>query len=379
MKASPGTRSDGHLPVLDGLRAISIGLVMVGHALGHRYRAIWPSLGESADQMAYFGVNVFFVISGYLITLLLLREECRTGGIDLRSFYARRVLRIIPASYTFIMVVAVLSAAGLVSEFSTRDIILSLAYLRNLAGHNLDTAHLWSLSLEEQFYLIWPGVLIAVVARSRRLATFWASLAGFAAWRAAMVVLGRVGYSQLYMRPDLRMDTILVGCGLALLAGGPRFERMSRSAFERPWFAAMTVVALIAWLGWGARLPYVGVVLWTVTATLTAAMVHWLLRNPDAPGVRLLQRPGVQLVGRLSYSLYLWQQLFLFSTSPIPLAHRFPFDFLLTIACALTSYYVVERPFLALKDRYFRTRRGPDALVVPAGHPLTPPEAIATI
>jgi peptidoglycan/LPS O-acetylase OafA/YrhL len=343
----------GYIPVLDGLRAVSIGLVLIGHLVLNRH---WPTAdaAEAGFRLSSVGVSVFFVVSGYLITLLLLREERRDGSISLKKFYLRRALRIFPAFYTYLLVFFALAASGFIVGVPWYDYVASICYVRNIYGRALETTHLWSLSLEEQFYLIWPTVMVLVAAR-RRLGVLAVAFAAFTAWRAYLLATGRMNWWKLYVYPDQRMDTILVGCGLALLIGGERFERLSRSVLERTWFAAAAAVALVAWLVAVQWIPGVGVVEHTTTAVLIACLIHWLVRRPDSPVSWALRRPWMLFVGRLSYSLYLWQQMFLIEQTPqLDLVRRFPLDLILTFACALTSYYVVERPFLALKDRYFR-------------------------
>jgi peptidoglycan/LPS O-acetylase OafA/YrhL len=355
---APGRPASGYIPVLDGLRAVSIGLVILGHVLFRDQADLPPPLGALGEQFAWFGVNVFFVISGYLITLLLLREERRYGSISLKDFYARRALRIFPAFYTYLAVVTALVAARVVVDVPPHDLVASALYIRNIFGRAAETRHLWSLSLEEQFYWIWPGVLVLVAARRRLGVLAWA-IAGFTAWRAFLIATGRTDFGKLYTRPDQRMDTILVGCGLALLVGGVRFERISRAVLERGWFAAATLAALVVWLGWGRAIPYADAVWQTTTAALTALLAHWLMRNADAPGARLLQVPAMLFIGRLSYSLYLWQQMFLCEPTPrLEAIRSFPLDLLLTAAFALASYFWVERPLLALKDRRFKRPAG---------------------
>ena len=338
--------------MLDGLRAVSIGLVLVGHTL-NRERPTLQAV-DAGFRMSATGVAVFFVVSGYLITLLLVREERRNGSISLRKFYLRRALRIFPAFYAYLLVFAALAVSGFIPGVPWYDYVASICYVRNIYGRALETTHLWSLSLEEQFYLIWPTVLVLVAAR-RRLGVLAAAFAGFAAWRAYLIATGGTNWWKIYVYPDQRMDTILVGCGLALLIGGERFERLSRSVLERTWFAAAAAVALAVWLVVSPRIPGVGVVEHTTTAILLACLIHWLVRRPDSLASRALRRPWLLFVGRLSYSLYLWQQMFLIERTPrIDLVRRFPLDLILTFACALASYYVVERPFLALKDRLSR-------------------------
>ena len=349
----PGRPSGGgYIPVLDGLRAVSIGLVLLGHMLnreGPTARAVYTGFRLSST-----GVAVFFVVSGYLITLLLVREERRDGSISLRKFYLRRALRIFPAFYAYLLVFFTLAASGFIPGVPWYDYVASICYVRNIYGRALETTHLWSLSLEEQFYLIWPTVVVLVAAR-RRLGMLAAAFAAFAAWRAFLIATGRMHWWKLYVYPDQRMDTILVGCGLALLIGGGWFERLSRSVLERTWFAAAAAVALVTWLVAVQWIPGVGVIEHTTTAVLIACLIHWLVRRPDSLASRALCRPWLLFVGRLSYSLYLWQQMFLIERTPrIDLVRRFPLDLVLTFACALASYYAVERPFLALKDRLSR-------------------------
>lgn len=342
----------GYIPVLDGLRAISIGAVLFGHILDSQVRTPWAV--EVGFRVSSTGVSVFFVVSGYLITLLLLREEHRAGSISLKGFYARRALRIFPAFYAYFLVFAAMAATGLIRGVPWYDYVASLTYVRNCFGRSQETSHLWSLSLEEQFYLIWPTVMV-LVAAGRRQIVLAAAVLAFTAWRAYLVATGRTNWWFLYIRPDQRMDTILIGCGLALAVGGMRFERLSRAVLERAWFAPTATAALLAWLVVSWSIPYAGVVEYTTVAILIAGIIHWLIRNPGSVVSGWLCRPWMLFLGRLSYSLYLWQGMFLCKRSPeLDLVRRFPLDLALTFGCALASYYIIERPFLALKDRYFK-------------------------
>jgi peptidoglycan/LPS O-acetylase OafA/YrhL len=355
--APPAPRAEapapgGYIPVLDGLRAVSIGLVLVGHMLDRERPTSWAV--DVGFRISSTGVSVFFVVSGYLITLLLLREERRRGSISLRGFYFRRVLRIFPAFYAYLLVFAALAMSGFIPGVRWYDYVASICYIRNIFGRAQETSHLWSLSLEEQFYLIWPTLMVLVAARRRLGLLAWAFV-GFTAWRIFLIATGRTNWWKLYVYPDQRLDTILVGCGLALLLGGERFERLSRSVLERGWFAAASAVALVVWLVVAWSIPWSGAVEHTTIAVGIVCLVHWLIRRPDSAVSRALRRPPLLFLGRLSYSLYLWQELFLARRTPeLDAIRRFPADLILTFACALASYYVVERPFLALKDRYAR-------------------------
>ena len=342
----------GYIPVLDGLRAVSIALVLLGHILLRDRPTPW--LLDFGLVISSYGVTVFFVISGYLITLLMLREEDRNGSISLKKFYIRRVLRIFPALYVYILAIGLLSALGYINDVPWHDYVASVGYIRNVFGRAHETGPLWSLSLEEQFYMIWPAAVIVLGAR-RRLPALAVAMVAFTAWRMFLIATGRTNPAKLYMRPDQRLDTILVGCGLALLRGRPRFERLTEAVLRRGWFAAAIGLMIAAWLSFGYLIPHQGAIEHTTTAVLIALAVHWTIRNAGTPAVSILQIPAVLFVGRLSYSLYLWHGLFMVERAPgMDAVRRFPIDLALTVVCAVGSYYLVERPFLALKDRRFR-------------------------
>ena len=145
-----------HIPSLDGLRAISISLVLFGHLVGTRnFGRPDPGLGD----VAHLGVVVFLVISGFLITSLLLKEHAHTGTVSLKLFYARRSLRIFPASYAFLACVGLLWLGGTI-HLRPADIWHAASYTVNYVENtSWEVAHLWSLSIEEQFYLLWPFAL----------------------------------------------------------------------------------------------------------------------------------------------------------------------------------------------------------------------------
>ena len=148
------TKNSGRLPSLDGLRALSIGLVLFAHS--------HPP--EKFEKVAFYcgnlGVRIFFVISGFIITWLLLQEAKSNGGISLKDFYIRRIARIFPAYYTYLAVVFFLDRAGLLNGGSNIQRILNILFLANYGPCEGPTGVLWSLGVEEQFYLLWPGVFV---------------------------------------------------------------------------------------------------------------------------------------------------------------------------------------------------------------------------
>ena len=172
---------------------------------------------------------IFFVLSGYLITTLLLREEQRTGFISLRLFYIRRGLRLFPALWLYLSVVAVIILAGWLPHNPWHSFVSSLFYVRNLVGRGHETQHLWSLSIEEQFYILWPLILVGLPRRDRaRLAVALGALVGVTLWRIYAARTGLASVGALYIRSDFRFDAPLFGCVIALA------ERVVRRPLSEP-------------------------------------------------------------------------------------------------------------------------------------------------
>lgn len=337
----------GTIPSLDGLRAISILFVFLGHSIGgaeghsfaFRLALLHPSLG----------VEIFFVISGYLITSLLLEEKTAFGSISPRLFYARRALRILPAFLVFAGAVFALSRAGYI-DVPGRLWIFILTYTVNFTIPVWNIGHLWSLSVEEHFYLLWP--LAVRFARPRTCA--WIAAASIFGGVAAQAITAATGFQPFnpafrYATP-LVLGPIAMGCLLAL--GRERVARMLPA--EGRWMGVATLLAVASILmldamefGAGDRARDI-----LKDALLTAVIAQFVFRPSGMAGAVLNSRPLV-FAGKLSYSLYLWQQLFLNPFSQAPLC-RFPVNVVCACAMAGISYYAVERPMLRLRGRFRR-------------------------
>jgi peptidoglycan/LPS O-acetylase OafA/YrhL len=347
MRAVSATR----IPSLDGLRALSIGLVLVGHLDWTRN---FPLGSPAVADLAELGVRVFFVISGYLITTLLLGDRRRmaagtlTRGRALGQFYVRRVYRIFPAAYFFLTVVAILSATGLV-HLLPGDLACAATYTTNFHEPRAWTlGHLWSLSVEEQFYVLWPAVVLFAGER-------WAlrvALAALAVAPAARVLLWFAGPAY---RPYVGeafptiFDAIAAGCVLAMtrarLLASARYVRLTSS----PAFALVPLAVLA--LSQLAGRPSIDLVVGQALQNLGIALiVERCIRLPDGASGRLLNWRPLVWLGGLSYSLYLWQQLFINRHSDA-WPNAFPVNLALALAAALGSYYLVEQPFLRLRSR----------------------------
>lgn len=337
-------------PQLDGLRAIAIALVLIAHVIAIGLKM--PGLWQHANALGGLGVNVFFVLSGYLITALLVRESEVRGRIDLRKFYVRRSLRIIPALVTYVAVVAVLKLVGLVDDVRWIDFAICLLYVRNVFGDGPTFHHTWSLALEEQFYLMWPPALRAL-GRKRALVVAIVLALAVNAWRiySRLFIEGIPG-PVLYFRPDYRFDSILCGCALALGAPVITSSRAALAAL-RVGNALVVVPIAIAWTIWQNIVQTErGVLLLPVQTALAALLVASVAWTSGGAARALLASRPMVYVGKLSYSLYLWQQLFLVTRYPEWGIREFPRDLACTALAAVGSYYLVEGPFLKLKARF---------------------------
>jgi peptidoglycan/LPS O-acetylase OafA/YrhL len=153
----------GHVPGLDGVRGLALAFVLLSHSIIYDEYTTSFGIGFSFGSA---GVTIFFVLSGFLITGVLLREEAKTGKISLRLFYFRRALRLFPALWIYLIAVVALWLTDEHPHHNWDGIFASLLYVRNFMGEGYETDHLWSLSIEEQFYLIWPIVLFWLPRRN---------------------------------------------------------------------------------------------------------------------------------------------------------------------------------------------------------------------
>jgi peptidoglycan/LPS O-acetylase OafA/YrhL len=305
------------------------------------------------------GVEMFFVISGFLITLLLLREQRRDGSVSLTGFYLRRAFRIIPAYAMFLVARFLLECAG-AAPLPAGSWLRALTYSTSLFGlpsGAWDLNHTWSLSVEEHFYLLWPCVFVFFPGRAAPMAAL-----GCVAVTPLVRVILHVALRDVH--PDYRffsptrMDAIAVGCCLAFWATCPGFR--NRMRLPAAWASAgvAVVVTCLAVLcdprstfGDVPALGYVDAFLSGTLRPVLLAAVVWLCIG-SATGVlgRILNCRPLAVVGVLSYSLYLWQQLFL-NPEREHWACGWPGGLIFTAIAAVLSYGLIEKPFLALKER----------------------------
>ena len=350
----------GYVAALDGWRGLSILLVLAAHA------------GLSDRVPGGLGVTIFFFVSGFLITGQLLDELARHGRLDLARFYWRRALRLLPASTAFIVVagVAYLALGGAMRPAAWFAALLYLANYAQLATHLFDTSApgllhpfviLWSLAIEEQFYLVWP-LLIALLARGGGRGPLAAVLAGAIigclAWRLHLAPVcghlhntacGPHGDDWIAKATDTRADSLAFGAIAAVVL---------RSSLAP---ACLTVLRSRAVLVAGAACLLLTVALradwfrdtWRYTAQGSALLVLVTASMlPANPLGSLLSQPALIAIGRLSYGLYLWHWLALMLARRLAAPEWAPCLFLvLTALFTLASWLAIERPVLGLRRR----------------------------
>ena len=309
------TRPVHDIPSLDGLRAVSIALVVLSHT-----KAVLPAWVADAGFFRYVvggglhGVEIFFVLSGYLITTLLVREYERTGAVSLRRFYARRALRIFPAFYAYFGLLALLCAVGVVSvDWPTylASATYTFVYMPHPQGWYVE--HAWSLSVEEQFYLLWPVLLVFAQRRRISVRMVWGVLAAMPVVRVALTLA--MAHPDRAIVTTGSVDMLMMGCLLALVKDSEVWLRL-RQRYVHGWsVAALLAVGLVL-------VPYASAKI--VGGVGEGCGCAWDYGNGGGDWIDGGACGGGATVGRravpqssrdgasgvISYSIYLWQELF---------------------------------------------------------------------
>jgi peptidoglycan/LPS O-acetylase OafA/YrhL len=348
----------GRLPSLDGLRAVSIFLVLGWH-LNSEDRV--PGAWFISYYYGTLGVQIFFVISGFLITWLLLAEEAQVGSVSLKSFYARRALRILPVQFAYLSVLALLT-------FTTRlhwtacQVLTAITYTKDFGCQGWVDGHLWSLSVEEQFYLLWPPILVLTKRRTAVVVSL-VLIVLFPVLRAVFHATHILRFTGLMF-----FDNIMIGC-LAALVARHAPNRLGRCL---SWYSTVlrtTAVLLMIAMNVLQDKMLLGIVTVPFAFTIQAGCAAYLICsyafNRTGLGYVILNARPVAYIGVLSYSLYIWQQLFfsdprLFGWESSPLL-TFPINLALAFATAMASYHLFELPLLSLRSRFRPKQNRSDA------------------
>jgi peptidoglycan/LPS O-acetylase OafA/YrhL len=347
-----------HLRTLDGWRAVAILLVIVDHVY-MSFRDVMPDgLRPSFSEQAVIdtgllGVHIFFGISGFLITSRLMAEWRRSGGISLRKFYLRRLFRIFPAAWAFLAVMGLLALAGALPITRGHWLAALCGYANYThAERSWYLGHFWSLAVEEHFYLVWPTLLLLFGIR-RGAYVSAALLLLVPIWRA---VDFRFQYHAMpdglfWGRTDINADYLAAGCTAALLLGHERVRELAQRHLTGWRWGAVGLGVL----GTTYAMPHSWILtlgLMSVTACLIPPMLVGTVLHPTSPVSRVLETRPMRWIGRLSYSIYLWQQLFLVWTpSQLPVLRtlqHFPLNVGLAFGAACLSHYMVEQPLIQI-------------------------------
>ena len=356
-------RTLGYRPGLDGVRAVAIGLVLLNHT------------GLSAFLGGGNGVIVFFVLSGFLITKLMLEEWDRRGAISVGGFYGRRAVRILPAPT--VMLLVILAASWAITDtpsehhYLLQELLLAATYLTNMKpllvqgivvnGSVFDgyLGHMWSLAVEEQFYLVWPITMIGLALPRRNSRRLVQIVLGF----AAAIAVVRLG---LYYLPGLDPDVASIALfsfdGFALGAAlAFAFHKGTFPGLER--FLARPVVPIAA-LGvlfvdlvagrYSHEISSLYVVYCSIAA---AALIGHLFVAPDGTASQWASLKPVVLIGKLSYSIYLWHNpIWVFVSQKrfpdVPIVVLTLVEWSLTAVAVVISYYLIEKPAMRLRKRF---------------------------
>jgi peptidoglycan/LPS O-acetylase OafA/YrhL len=365
---APGPLHLGYRPSLDGLRAFAVLVVMAHHAY-------IPFFGGGA-----VGVDLFFALSGFLITSLLLEEWQKTGRISLKNFYIRRVLRLFPALVVFLAFIQLYSLTvlrGIRLWEMEKAIAAVVFYVGNWvrAFGLVETgvlSHTWSLSIEEQFYLLWPLALLLLLRANKNERWIFRALAVvivFIAVRRGFMWDGISSAERIYNGSDTRFDELLAGCACAIL---PRIETfpLERARGILRYLVPAALCLIFAVIVHPISLRAMYTLGWPAMELAAGIVILGLMLGTAGPLQKVLEiRPAVW-IGRLSYGLYLWHFPIISRAGGWDAlgVFKIPAGFALTFVAAGTSYYVVESGFLKLK-RYFsveessnRDRRGPSSV-----------------
>lgn len=370
----PALPSDRRLPSLDGWRAVSIALVLGSHfTMTQGFPPGWVRLFDWLFD-GILGVRCFFVISGLLITWLLLGELARTGSVNLKHFYIRRALRILPVYWVFLAVIAVLSIC---TQFHQPAIgwVRNLTFTTNFGDQGWTTGHLWSLAVEEQFYLLWPFAFVMLLrARSQKTVYVLVLLTVFAtaaiSRTACYLKRSEVASNPLFHRFSFfnYWDSVATGCVLAFILT------------RRPGWLAVPRARPVAWVTTAALLILVPYVLQRLhlLALLTVpfgagfealGLGMLLLQSMAEPGLffyRMLNTPFAKSIGVLSYSIYIWQQLFSTNASSFgwsPARWFGASTWLIPVfLTSYLSYHWLEMPMLRLRRRFRDVTHGDERL-----------------
>jgi peptidoglycan/LPS O-acetylase OafA/YrhL len=356
-------RAFDHVPALDGFRGLAVFVVVVFHI-----PVMTPSVGQKFSG-GFLGVDIFFVLSGFLITAILLREQVLVGRIRFLQFFFKRAVRLLPALFVFGVAFSIYASIAGFDRGATRSNLLAIAfYYYNWKGvHDFfglveGLGHLWSLSVEEQFYLVWPFVIAGLglmFGRRPRLAMSLIAVGviGIALQRLRLLEAGDPTIF-LYVRTDTRADGLLVGAIVAYV-WTHRLVPVGRWLRVVGPIAGAGVVVCLFVSEVGASWLYRGG--FTGIAVAIGIAILYVVEVPSSMVERVLGLPILRVLGRVSYATYVWHLPVFYAMNrymaDVPALGRVGAGLAITAIAVTLSWVFVERPALALKDRVLLQRR----------------------
>ena len=340
----------GYAPGLDGTRAIAVLVVLIAH------------FGLSHIIPGGFGVTIFFFISGFLITRLLIAEQEGSGKVQFGKFYARRALRLLPALFAFLAITTLMFlpfgiAPTLLETFSAAFYLhnyFSLATEHLGIVSHMPWGHLWSLAVEEHFYIFYPLLFAALPKRSHLLAALAFIIVGCLAWRLIAIYGLNFPLDYPYKASDARLDSIGWGCLLAVTldAAGKDSWMKKLIGFWPTLFAGALLAASFLLHSDEFR----ETIRYSIQgAALFVGILNLFFWRPLSFGAAVLEAASLRFIGRLSYSLYLWHMPiadYLSQTVKDAGPGLMILGFTCSFLAACLSYYLIERPFLGLRQKF---------------------------
>jgi peptidoglycan/LPS O-acetylase OafA/YrhL len=336
---------------IDGLRAYSVMLVLFTHLGGYRFMVehnidlLWPILSGSA------GVNFFFVISGFLISDILLKQKIK-NKLSFKNFIFRRALRIFPLYYLFLIIIIVLTMLH-VFKIDKVSIFAAALYLTKflprayISGH---LSHTWSLAVEEHFYLLWPLLLFKMQLKNIGKVILFGILVCIV---VLFILLFNYGNEYAYRYTIPAAAPILFGSYLAYLRN--TYLRFSSIFSKRNTILSIIVIACVL-----IFIPQqYSVFYWLLNAVVFFFIIGYMITYQASSLVSLFENSVLSYIGKISYGIYIWQGLFI-GTGPggkILIAGinfgAFPLNIVMTLLFSMLSYHLFELKFLRLKDKFF--------------------------
>tara|TARA_R110002072_G_scaffold276051_1_gene437628 strand:- start:395641 stop:396747 length:1107 start_codon:yes stop_codon:yes gene_type:complete len=348
------------IPSLDGIRGLSCLFVILGHfsylyapILVDRFGEVLGKTIAYSFGNQYTGVTFFFVLSGFLITNILIKEQEKTNDTDIKTFFLKRVFRIFPAYYFYMGCILLWMIYNVPNSYTGQDIFAAASYLYNYASDKnpWHMGHFWSLAIEEQFYLIWPIVfllsfkklgkkiplLIILISPLIRIATYYY----FPDLRGRMSIMTHT-----------RIDSLMFGCLMAYFYRADLFDKFNTmiKKYKLHLIGAIHILFLARLLQMKFAGKYTMTIGYTIECFFMCCLIIYLVMNKNIVS-KFFNLPIMIHIGNLSYSLYLWHVPFAWSKLG---SENLMVRLVLVYVCALISYLLIEAPFMNLRSKFLR-------------------------